>query len=182
MNAKGESLFERKIFKDVIQNKRCLVLCSGFFEWRHKKTEGKKKTEKYPFYVTLKNNEMFVFGGVWDSFTDYETGEIYNTFSIITTEANDIMEIVHNSKKRMPLIIDPDKAMDWLKPDLSINEIKTFIKPFDTKQMKAKSIAKINPFMLKNHDHPSVTAYYNYPELQDVLGSDYFEMDTDLRE
>ena len=83
------------------------------------------------------------------------------------------MEIVHNSKKRMPLIIDPEKAMEWLSPDLSEEKIKGFIKPFDPKQMKAKPIAKINPFILKIFDNPSVTAYYQYPELMDILPSEF---------
>jgi putative SOS response-associated peptidase YedK len=181
LNAKGETIFERQTFKEAIKRKRCLVLCSGFFEWRHQKVEGKKKAEKYPFYITLKNNEMFVFGGVWDSFTDRETGEVFNTFSIVTTQANDLMEVVHNSKMRMPLIIDPEKAMNWLSDDLSDDEIKSFIKPFDPKQMKAKPIAKINPFVLKNFDNPSVTAYYQYPELMEILPKEFFEDDTDLR-
>jgi len=182
LNAKGETVFEKQTFKEAIRKKRCLVLCSGFFEWRHRKIEGSKKVEKYPFYITLKNNEMFVFGGVWDSFTDKETGEIFHTFSIITTEANELMEIVHNSKKRMPLIINPEKAMEWLSPELTETQIKQFMAPFDAKQMKARPIGKINPFMLKNYDNASVTAYYQYPELMDILSSDYFEDDTDLRQ
>ena len=74
-----------------------------------------------------------------------------------------------------------DKANEWLFPDLSEDEIKGFIKPFDPKQMKAKPIAKINPFILKNFDNPSVTAYYQYPELMEILPAEFFEDDTDLR-
>ena len=36
LNAKAENLFESRLFQNAIQKQRCLVLCSGFFEWRHK--------------------------------------------------------------------------------------------------------------------------------------------------
>ncbi|HPR31458.1 MAG TPA: SOS response-associated peptidase [Prolixibacteraceae bacterium] len=114
LNAKGETLFESRLYGEAALKRRCLVLCSGFFEWRHQKGTGKAKPEKYPFYITLRNEELFVFGGVWDSFTDRQTGEVYNTYSIITTEANPLMSVVHNSKNRMPLIIDPANAAEWL--------------------------------------------------------------------
>ncbi len=180
LNAKGETIFESRVYREPILKNRCLVLCSGFFEWRHRKVEGKKKTEKYPFYITLKNNEMFVFGGVWESFVDQQTGEVIHSYSIITTEANEMMAIVHNSKKRMPLIIDPEKAMKWLDPNLTRIEIQSYIKPFDTKQMKARPIAKINPFMLQNYTSKDLIAYYYYPELADILSSDSFEKGGDL--
>lgn len=180
LNAKGETIFESRIYKEPILKKRCLVLCSGFFEWRHRKVEGKKKTEKYPFYITLKNNEMFVFGGIWESFVDQQTGEVFHTYSIITTEANELMSIVHNAKQRMPLIINPERAMKWLDPNLSKKEIQSFINPFDANQMKARPIAKINPFMIQNYTTEDFMAYYYYPELADILSSDSFEKGGDL--
>ena len=62
LNARGENIFQSRLYKNSIKTKRCLVLCSGFFEWRHKTIN--KKTVKYPFYIALKNDEMFVFGGI----------------------------------------------------------------------------------------------------------------------
>src|SRR5476651_244198 len=59
LNAKCENLFtnewgKRSIFADAAENRRCLVLSTGFFEWRHivrnhKKTGLPLKTaDKYP--------------------------------------------------------------------------------------------------------------------------------------
>ncbi|MBN1927816.1 MAG: SOS response-associated peptidase [Prolixibacteraceae bacterium] len=174
LNAKGETLFSSRLYSEAAIKRRCLVLCSGFFEWRHQNVKGKSKPEKYPFYITLRNDELFVFGGVWDSFTDKETGEVYNTYSIITTEANPLMAVVHNSKNRMPLIIDPADATKWLDPNTSENEITALIKPFDTKKMRANPIRKINPFMLDKSNTPEVTAYYPYPELIEILDPEMF--------
>lgn len=85
---------------------------------------------------------MFVFGGIYGKFTDRATGEIINTYAIITTPANEMMELVHNTKKRMPLIIEPENALKWLDPDLSDIEIKSFLKPYDSDKLKATPIKK----------------------------------------
>ncbi|MCF8358790.1 MAG: SOS response-associated peptidase [Prolixibacteraceae bacterium] len=174
LNAKGETLFKSRLYAEAAQKRRCLVLCSGFFEWRHQKKAGKAKPEKYPFYITLRNDELFVFGGIWDSFTDKETGEVFNTYSIITTEANPLMSVVHNSKNRMPLIIDPAKAEKWLNPETPREDIVALIKPFDAKKMRANPIRKINPFMLNKSNTPDVIAYYPYPELTEILDPEMF--------
>ena len=43
-----------------------------------------------------------------------ETGEIFPTFTVITTRANPMMEVIHNSKKRMPVILSPEEERTWL--------------------------------------------------------------------
>ncbi len=181
LNAKAESLFESRLFGKAIQQQRCLVLCSGFFEWRHKNTE-KKNSEKYPFYVSLKDEGMFVFGGIWEKFTDRNTGEIIHTYAIITTRANELMEIVHNTKKRMPLIIEPEKALKWLDPNINDDEIKSFFNPFDADKLKATPIKRINPRLNYEND-PGITVYYHYQELNGLLAEhpEYFEKTVDLR-
>ena len=108
LNAKSETIFEKASFKYSIRNKRCLILCSGFFEWQ------KVKGKKYPYYISLQNDEVFVFGGIWSSWTDTESGEIINTYAVITVEANELVGKIHNTKKRMPLILEPEKALQWI--------------------------------------------------------------------
>ncbi len=181
LNAKAETLYESRLFQPAIQKQRCLVLCSGFFEWRHKSPD-KKNSEKYPFYVSLKDEGMFVFGGIWEKFTDRNTGEIIHTYAIITTHANDLMELVHNTKKRMPLIIEPEKAMKWLSPELTDNEIKSYFQPFDSSKLKATPVKKINP-RLAYENEPGITVYYHYQELSSMLKQypHYFEQSVDLR-
>lgn len=181
LNAKAENLFDSRLFSNAVQNQRCLVLCSGFFEWRHKNPE-KKNSEKYPFYVSLKDGGMFVFGGIWEKFTDQVTGEIIHTYAIITTQANELMELVHNTKKRMPLIIEPENAMKWLDSNLNSDEIKSFFKPYDSDKLKATPIKKINP-QLEYENDPGITVYYHYQELSAMMNQypQYFEKTVDLR-
>ena len=85
LNARSETVFEKPSFRSSITNQRCLVIADGFFEWM----EFQKK--KYPHYIYLKNGSLFCFAGIFSSWTDKETGEHINTFSILTTKANQTM-------------------------------------------------------------------------------------------
>ena len=81
--------------------------------------------------------------GIWQPWKDVETGEYVETFSIVTTEANSLMAQIHNSKKRMPVILTEDLAWEWLLDDLDekrISEIAHFKIP--ASQMEACTIAK----------------------------------------
>jgi len=111
LNAKIETLTQKPSFRNAINN-RCLVIADGFYEWQWLDPKGKKK-QKY--LITLPENELFAFGGLWSEWTDKTTGEILHTYTIVTTRANELMSTIHNSKKRMPVILNSNNEADWLK-------------------------------------------------------------------
>lgn len=125
-----EMLLPNKMYRDAGLNRRCLVLSTGFYEWRHifpknKKTGAPLKTAvKYPYRIKLKDREYFYMAGIWNPWTDSETGEHVETFSIVTTAANSLMKQIHNSKERQPTILTEDLAWEWLLGDLSEDRIK----------------------------------------------------------
>lgn len=110
LNARIETLTLKPSFKAVVKN-RCLVLTDGFYEWQWLDPKGK---QKQPFEITLPNNMLFAFAGIYSNWTDKATGEIISTFSIVTTEAMGIMAKIHNSKKRMPVILTSQTGDEWL--------------------------------------------------------------------
>ena len=73
-----------------------------------------KHKKKQKHLIELPNSELFSFAGLYDQWVDKQTGEIINSCSIVTTEAKGIMREIHNSKMRMPLIIENNKMEDWL--------------------------------------------------------------------
>ena len=162
LNAKAETIFEKPSFKNSIKKNRCLVLVDGFYEW---KTVGKNK---YPHFIYLKDKEPFTLGGIYSDWVNKETGEIIKTFSIITTEANPLMAKIHNSKKRMPLIIDRNKEGKWINPDLSETEIKYIMKPFDENEMDAHTISKLITQRGVNNNVPEVMERFSYSELDAI--------------
>lgn len=110
LNAKIETLHEKPSFKNVMHN-HCLVLADAFYEWQWLDDKGKNK-QKYE--LTLPNNEAFAFAGIWSQWHNPATNEWMNSYSILTTEANELMGRIHNTKKRMPVIIAPENEQDWL--------------------------------------------------------------------
>ncbi|MDX5404277.1 MAG: SOS response-associated peptidase [Bacteroidota bacterium] len=139
-NARVEDISKKPAFREPIRKRRCLIPADGFYEWRH---EGKNKI---PHWIQIKDNSLFAFAGIWDEWTDSETGEILPSFSILTTEANPMMAEIHNSKKRMPVILTREKEQDWLS-DISLEQVLEIPKPFDENRMEAwpieRSILKV---------------------------------------
>jgi putative SOS response-associated peptidase YedK len=162
LNAKAEEVTNSKLYADAFENRRCMVLCSGFFEWKQ------VKKEKIPHYITLKDDEMFVFAGIWNLTSDRK-GQTVNSYAILTIDANEFMAEIHNTKKRMPLILSPQDALAWLNPDLTPDELNKIINPQHTTEFKAHTIKKFLPGNAKNIDSADIIAYYDYPHLPDLF-------------
>ncbi|NOT38529.1 MAG: SOS response-associated peptidase [Saprospiraceae bacterium] len=110
LNAKVETIHEKPSFKGNVKN-RCLVPSNGFYEWQWLDEKGKSKRK---FIIKVKGEEVFAFAGLWSEWTNKKTGEVIHTYTILTTEANELMSEIHNSKKRMPIIVRPDEYDKWL--------------------------------------------------------------------
>ena len=149
-NAKGEELlFEGKMYREAAIERRCLILSSGFYEWRHvfhlnKRTgEPKKTPDKYPHYIGVKDQPYFYIAGIWQPWTDQNSGETVDTVSLVTTKANELMSKIHNSKERMPTILPDELAWEWMMDDLEevrITELATYQIP--SEQMDACTVPK----------------------------------------
>lgn len=118
LNARIETINEKPSFKNIVQN-RCLVIASSFFEWRWLDEKGKQK-EKYQIHNC--DSESFAFAGLYDSWTDTRNGEIYNSFSIVTTEADQQMKFIHNHKGRMPIMLNIGDETAWLDVDNKVDD------------------------------------------------------------
>lgn len=114
LNARIESLEEKPSYRNYIKN-RCLIVVDGFYEWKWLDPAGKDKLQ---YLITLPNEELFAFAGIYSSWTNKLTGEVINTYSMVTTEANELMAEVHNTKKRMPVILTKENEQDWLNPNI----------------------------------------------------------------
>ena len=159
LNAKGETIFEKPSFRRNIISHRCLLPVSGFYEWRD--VNG----TKYPYYIQPESGTGFLLGSVYDSWTDISTGETRNTFSIVTTEANPLMEMIHNLKKRMPLILTQPEAQAWLDPSATAEQVQQLIKPANEKLMKSHTISRVANNSHVNRNFAEIMQRVDYPEL-----------------
>ncbi|MEP6713679.1 MAG: SOS response-associated peptidase family protein [Ferruginibacter sp.] len=170
LNAMGEELLKPgKMFRDAALHRRCLILSSGFYEHRHIFPIGKKglplKTAvKYPYHITVKDTPVFMMAGIYQPWTDKETGETKDSFAIITTDANPLMKQIHNSKNRMPTLLSDQLADEWSNPDLTEERITQLAtNQFPVEKMKAHTVAKD---FLANVDP---TEEFIYPDLPDLV-------------
>lgn len=143
LNATAEKILSSKMFREAALKRRCLIPVSWFFEWRHFHPAGAKKEMAFPYCITIPNQEYFFIAGIWQPWTDKETGELIDTFAIVTTKANELMEEIHNTKKRMPTILTEELAYEWVLGNLSeerIQQIASF--QFPSAKMFAFTIRK----------------------------------------
>ncbi|WP_395049340.1 SOS response-associated peptidase [Flavobacterium sp.] len=110
LNAKIETVNEKPSFKNSV-NKRCLVIANGYFEWKWLDPKGKNK-QKYE--IELPNEELFAFAGLYAHWVDKNTGELKNTYTILTTEASPLLAEIHNHNKRMPIVLKHEDEKKWL--------------------------------------------------------------------
>lgn len=94
------------------RGQRCLFPVNGFYEWQA--VAGQKT--KQPWYVRLVDHERFAFGGLWDR-SRGEDGTVVESCTIVTMPANPLMAGIHNTKKRMPLILPSEGYAVWLAED-----------------------------------------------------------------
>lgn len=165
LNARGESIFEKPAFRTSAAKKRCLVFVEGFYEHHH---FGKKT---YPYFISLKGREQFALAGLWEQWKDKETNELVHSFSIVTTEGNDLLKRIHNSPKlegpRMPVILTEAEEDLWLAPIASAEDeraIKSLIKPYPVDAMMAYPV---RPLLGKEGtgNAEGASDAFEYPEL-----------------
>lgn len=156
-NARAESLHEKPSFRTPLRNGRCLVIAHGFFEWQQ--VNGKK----IPWYIRLKSNEPFVFAGLYDNWMNPDTGEGISTFSIITTAANPLLEKIHNTKKRMPVILPKEHERQWITGDISFRKANQLLIPFDQQELHAHTVSPSLSRADTLKDGPDIIKPYNYP-------------------
>jgi putative SOS response-associated peptidase YedK len=107
INARAETVATKPSFRAAFKSRRCLVPASHFYEWT------KTTTPKQPFLLRCTEVPAFLMAGLWESWTDKSTGEVVETFTIVTTAANETVRPVHD---RMPVILPRADWSAWLDP------------------------------------------------------------------
>lgn len=134
INARAEGIEDKPSFRKPIRFQRCIVPASYFFEW------GLLDKEKVPYLFRLKNAEIFSIAGLYDVVKDAE-GKDLKSFTIITTEPNEIVERIHN---RMPVILSADDEEKWLNPDeTDVKNILPLLKPYPANEMEYYRVSNL---------------------------------------
>ena len=104
INARAETCADRRAFRDAFERRRCVVPADGFFEWT-----GSKEARQ-PVWFHAPDNGLILFAGLYESWKD-AAGAWMRSFTILTTEPNDIVRPVHD---RMPVILPKAQIAEWM--------------------------------------------------------------------
>jgi putative SOS response-associated peptidase YedK len=129
INARGETVAEKPSFRAAFRRRRCLVPMLGFYEWQ------RTAARKVPHYVHLLNAEVFGVAGLYEYWPGKDGAEPIESYTIITTAANEMMAKIHD---RMPVILAEQDHAAWLDPkNEKTDALQALLKPFPSEEMRA---------------------------------------------
>jgi putative SOS response-associated peptidase YedK len=141
LNCISEEMFDKPAFRDAAkEGKRCLIPCSGFYEWRWIDEKGKTKV---PYYIYVKDQPLFSLAGLYSKWKDRERDSNYFSYTVLTTKANKMMSEIHNSKHRMAVIVPREYEKDWLNPNLTNDDVLALCQPIDDSRLEAHTISRL---------------------------------------
>lgn len=155
-NARSETLEEKSSFKRAFQQSRCWILVNGFFEWQH---IGK---DKIPWYIQMENSRPFALAGIYDTWTNPQTFVEEKTVSIVTTHANPLMERIHNTKKRMPVILSEANEKQWITKGIATADHTSLLLPLEEDTMKAHRVSKTLGTKSADPNDKKIIIQYDY--------------------
>ena len=155
-NARYESIETKKSFSSSFRSKRCLIPVKGFFEWQH------IGNEKIPWYIYHSENEIISLAGIYDDWVENNTGEVLTTFSIVTTDANDLMANIHNPGKRMPVLLSKSSETLWIDLSISQEAALGLLTPCPSDILKAHTISPLINSRSSDRNTPDVIKPFNY--------------------
>ena len=131
INARAEEAASKPAYREAIKRRRCLVPADAFYEWQ--RIDAKTK---HPFAFAMASGEPYAFAGLWESWQPKEQADAppLETFTILTTDPNALMEPVHN---RMPVILQPKDYDRWLDPCDPARLPIDLLRPYPAERMRA---------------------------------------------
>jgi putative SOS response-associated peptidase YedK len=128
INARAEEAATKPAFRDALKKRRCLVPADAFYEWQRLDARSKK-----PFAIALTSGEPYAFAGLWESWQPKD-GEPLETFTILTTDPNEVLVPIHN---RMPVILEPKDYDRWLDAEDQARPPVDLLRPYPAERMRA---------------------------------------------
>lgn len=119
INARAETIHEKRSFAGPLKNRRCVVVADGYYEW---KAEGKLKQ---PYWIHPTDGGVIAMAGLWEV-NRRATGQLVKSCTIVTTAANERLVDYHD---RMPVILSGDLVARWLDSKLSVEDATDMLAP-----------------------------------------------------
>lgn len=146
INARAEGVSSKPAFRDAFAKRRCVVPISGFYEWQKLGAGARKQ----PFVIERVDQEPFMVAGLWERWTKGPSP--LETFTVITTEANALLEPIHD---RMPVILERGELDVWMDPsNADADVLIQLLKPAAAEGFRRRAVSTL--VNSPKNDHPSV--------------------------
>lgn len=132
INARSESIFEKKTFREAFKSRRCIIPINGFYEWK------KENKEKIPFYVSSSTNKYLALAGIWDEWFDKDLNMKIVTLALITCDANNKLAKIHH---RMPVVLEKQDFKTWLNSS-DIQELNKMFRIYESSNINIQEVRK----------------------------------------
>ncbi len=109
INARSESITEKRMFKEAFYRRRCLVPASGYYDWE-KVLDENDKVKKIKRQICVPDQKIVSMAGIYDRFVDKE-GKPFWAVSILTKDSNEHVKQVHD---RMPIVLTKEMEAAWI--------------------------------------------------------------------
>jgi putative SOS response-associated peptidase YedK len=147
-NARSETAHTKPSFKAAFNSRRCLIPASGFYEW------DKMSKSRQPYYLSRNNGCSMALAGLWEEWTDRQSGEVIESCTILTTSANRTVGRIHD---RMPVILEPDDYGLWL--DHKVQRVEELSNLFSPAAENILRIVPVSTYVNKaEHQGPECVA------------------------
>ena len=94
---------------------------------------------KQPYAIGMKDDSLFAFAGLWDTWKDKASGEELQTYTILTTNPNKLLKPIHN---RMPVIVAPKDYSRWMASADTAQLPVDLLTPYPAEEMKAWKVSR----------------------------------------
>ena len=141
INARAEEIAGKATYRDALKKRRCLIPADAFYEWQKL---GAKTRQ--PYAIALKSGEPYAFAGLWERWQpkvaptgpDEAPLPVLETFTIVTTDPNQLMEPIHD---RMPVLLERSNYDRWLEPGDPAQLPVDLLRPYPAEQMAAWKVS-----------------------------------------
>lgn len=134
INARSEEVAAKPLYREAFKRRRCLIPADAFYEWQRIDSRTKK-----PFAFGMQSGAPYAFAGLWERCKPKE-GDPLETFTILTTDPNELAEPVHN---RMPVILEPHDYTRWMDPGDPTRPPTDLLRPYPAEKMRSWAVSMV---------------------------------------
>ncbi len=157
INARSETVSEKRAFRKAFEIRRCIIPADGFYEWQKKTTRVRQ-----PWFIHMADDTVFGFAGLWESWKPPGRDKRIESCTILTTTANGDLEDLH---ERMPVILPIEKQATWLSDSASAGQLQHLMQPLSDGVLVRHPVASLVNKV--TNDQPECMEPITIPELPD---------------